>query len=153
MAASNKPPMMYAATSAAPTWKSYERTQKSQTYDAIKAAGDEGIDREKICSNTGLPKQRVWFYLSELRRAGLIKRMGDAVDPKSLTPDEAKLYALTALENAIVVVATKKGITPEMRTGFAQYQKIKALALGASTKGEEQTALRMAVISLVKLVF
>jgi hypothetical protein len=132
---------------------SWDKTQKAQTYNAIKAAGAEGIDRIDICTKTNLPKQRVWFYLSELRRAGLIKRLGDAVDPTTLDPDEAALHALTALENALVIRATKNGITPLMRDGFNRYQKIKALALGAQTKGEEQNALRQAVISLVKLIF
>lgn len=143
----------YAPTAQTPPWRSYDRTQKTQTYDAIKLAGEDGIDREEICKQTGLPKQRVWFYLSELRRAGLIKRIGDAVDPKSLTPEESKLFAMTALENCLVITATQKGITQEMRAGFAKYQKIKSLALGAQTKGEESAALRMAILELVKLVF
>lgn len=146
-------PKKYAVTTMQPPWKSYERTQKTQTYDAIKQAGDDGIDRETICSNTLLPKQRVWFYLSELRRAGLIKRMGDAVDPKSLTPEEAKLHALTAMENALVITATKVGITPQMRDGFAKYQKLKALALQSNVHGEARNALRFATIELVKLIY
>lgn len=137
-----------------PPWSQYGgRTQKTQTYDAVKAAGDAGIDRETICSQTNLPKQRVWFYLSELRRAGLIKRVGDQVDPRTLNAEDAMLYALTSMEYALVAKATKKGITPEMEKAFARYSKIKALALGAKTQGEEQNALRAAVIDLVKLVF
>lgn len=144
---------LYAATGQQAPWPSYENTQKAQTYKAIKLAGENGIDREAICTNTGLPKQRVWFYLSELRRAGLIKRIGDQVDPSTLTPEEAVLHALAAMENALVITATKKGITPDMRDGFAKYQKLKALALQSNVAGEASTALRMAVIQLVKTVF
>lgn len=144
---------MYAATGTPVPWKSYERTQKSRTYDAVKAAGPDGVDRETICKQTDLPKQRVWFYLSELRRAGLIKRMGEQVDPATLSPEDAQLFAMSALENALVARAKKTGITDDMRKAFLRYQKIKALALGAKTAGEEQSALRMAMIDLVKMVF
>lgn len=145
-------------------------SQKYHTYEAVKAAGENGITREQICANTGLPKQRVWFYLSELRRAGLIRRMGDAVDPTLLSPDDAKLYALNALENAFVVGAvdhaskctTCRRARAEsdkcsdyitMSKNLARYNKIKALALGAKTRGEESAALRMALLDLVKMVF
>lgn len=143
----------YAWTGKAPNWSTYQRTQKTQTFDAVKSAGPDGITREKICTVTDLPKQRVWFYLSELRRAGLIKRLGDAIDPSTMGPLEAKVFALNALENALVANAKVVGVTPEVDKAFVRYNKIKSLALGAKTDGEMNAALRHAMIDLVKLVF
>lgn len=161
---------MYAATSQSPPWSSYESTQKSRTYDAVKASGEDGISREDICKNTNLPKQRVWFYLSELRRAGLIRRLGEAVDVTTLSPTDAKLHALVALENAFAIGTTAhfkscsscRGARSndqlckhslEMTRALLRYNKIKALALGAKTQGEEAVAMRMALIDLVKMIF
>lgn len=162
--------MKYQATNQAPGWTSWTRTQKTQTYDAVKAAGDNGITREEICSRTGLPKQRVWFYLSELRRGGLIKRMGEKVDPATLGPEEAKLYAMVAFENALGAWATEhsnicrtcRGTNDESKKcqtfkdlskTLTRYNKIKELAMGAKTAGEESAALRMAMLDLVRMVF
>lgn len=160
----------YVASGQAPPWPSYPSTQKSRTYDAVKAAGDEGITREDICKQTLLPKQRVWFYLSELRRAGLIKRMGDAIDPTSFSPEDAFLHGIGMLENALVARATAhlkscrtciaaKGDANRQCENykltskqFVRYSKIKALALGAKTGGEEQAAFVQATVDLVKMV-
>lgn len=151
----------YQATGTAPPWGG-SWTQKQQTYDAVKASGDEGITREDICKKTNLPKQRVWFYLSELRRAGLIKRMGDAIDPSTLSATDAKLHAMAAMENAFgAAVSEMKFSKPlekdpvyiEINRSLMRYNKIKALALGAKTKGEETAALRQAMVDLVKMVF
>lgn len=142
----------YAPTDRPPAWQPWPRTQKSMVYDAVKAAGSEGIDRETICSQTNVPKQRVWYWLSELRRGGFIKRLGDQIDPRSLSPEDALLFALTAFENALVARAQKSGVTTEMEKAFVRYNKIKSLALGAKTGGEERAALRQAMIDLVKMV-
>jgi hypothetical protein len=61
--------------------------------------------------------------------------------------------ALAKLEDALVARATESGITPEAAAAFEKYQKLKALALQPGTTHEGRTALRLATIELVKLVF
>lgn len=60
--------------------------------------------------------------------------------------------ALAKLEDALVARATERGITPDMATAFERFQKIKARALQPGTPAEGDTALRMGLIELVKLV-
>lgn len=68
-----------------------------------------------------------------------------------------KLIALAALEDAFVVRLREHGITDDVRKAFAQYQKLKALALGpqsnSAMQNEADTALRMATVNLVKVTF
>ncbi len=161
---------LYAPTAATPPWGSYSHTQKTTTYDAVKAAGEEGISREDICKKTNLPKQRVWFYLSELRRGGFIKRLGEAIDPAQLNPIDAQLHAMAALENCVIVNAGDHLSTcstckaakddeakrcnsyKEISRAFVRYTKIKSRVLGGSTAGEQKAALRLSIIELIKLV-
>lgn len=68
-----------------------------------------------------------------------------------------KLVALASIENAFVVRMKEQGITQDARDSFATYQKLKTRALAPSinsaTQNEADTALRIAVINLVKLAF
>jgi hypothetical protein len=68
-----------------------------------------------------------------------------------------RLVALAALEDAFIVKLKETGVTQEARDAFAKYEKVKALALAPATSPEMQTesnsALRHAVLALVKLVF
>lgn len=68
-----------------------------------------------------------------------------------------KLAGLVALEAAFIQKTAESGATPELRAAFAQYKKVKALALGAvansSMQNEADTALRLAVVALVKLTY
>jgi hypothetical protein len=92
-------------------------------------------------------------YLAELKREGLVKHLSDHVDQSTLNAKDSAFYALDVLENALVTKARECGITSDMERAFVRYQKIKALALRPTTDGEAQTALRTAVIELVKLVY
>jgi hypothetical protein len=70
-----------------------------------------------------------------------------------------KLAGLVALEAAFTqkVVELGKGVTDELRDAYAKYKKCKALALGAvansAMQNEADTALRLAVVALVKLTY
>lgn len=143
----------YVCTPTAPPWGSWQRSLKTKVYDHIKATGERGANRKEIADITNLNVGRVSSYLAELKREGLVKRLGDQIDPSTLSPEESVLFALSAMENALVAKAQKSGITQEMEKGFARYNKIKSLFLGAKTDGETRAALRAAVIDLVKLTF
>lgn len=151
---------LYAATQAVPpfgkpghrsSW--FKKTQKTDVYDAIVAAGKEGIGRHDIANKIGLAAERISFYLSDLRRAGFITVKGGPVDMSQMDEQEATFYAMEAMENALVAKAKKRGITQEMERSFVKYNKIKALALRGSTAGEVGVAIRMSFIELIKLVF
>ncbi len=75
------------------------------------------------------------------------------VPPLPTSPADAKLKAMEALENALVIVAKTSGITPEMETTFSKYQKYKAHALRGSNDTEAAQGFRLAINALVKLVF
>lgn len=129
---------------------------KARVYNLIAAAGQAGADRNELAAAVGLNAGRISTYLAELKRDGLVNKLGGQIDIATLDADGAALYAMETMENALVIRAKEKwktGIPNDVNQGFARYQKIKALALGAKTAGEERTALRMAFIDLVKLVF
>jgi hypothetical protein len=73
-----------------------------------------------------------------------------------------RLVALAALEDLFVCQLAQNGISQEARDAFKQYKKVLAHALGpvssvasstqqAGTRNEQSTALRLAIIALVKL--
>lgn len=127
---------------------------KTKVYEFILAKGEEGANRREIADGVHLNVGRVSSYLAELKRDGWVKRLGDQVDPSSLSPEDATLFALNALENALVSNASKYGVTDEMNRAFARYQKCKALAIGrGTTANEAKTAMRMALIDIVKLLW
>lgn len=68
-------------------------------------------------------------------------------------PAEAAGFALLALENALGRKAQRVGITDAMDKAFQKYNKIKELALRPGTNEEGQTALRMALIEIIKATF
>lgn len=132
-------------------------TQKSNVYDAIYAAGANGITRADIAKKVGLQADRISFYLSDLRRAGHIEVKGES-NPNIVTPQmnaqEAAFAALLALESALVTAAREQGApTAEQDRAFVRYSKIKELALRPGTTAEGKTALRMAILELVKVVY
>lgn len=72
----------------------------------------------------------------------------------SWSPGEAKLVAMSALENALVSVAKHStSITPEMESAFDRYNKLKGVALRPGSENEGKMAMREAVIKLVRTVF
>lgn len=151
----------YVATSTNPPFgregnraRYFTPTQKSQVYDAIVRAGSNGTTRQAIAGVVGLPADRISFYLSDLRRGGFIAVKGDptTVSP-TMNAEEAAFAALLGLENALVARVRESGTTPEMDRSYVKYTKIKELALRPGTTAEGKSALRMAVIELVKLVF
>jgi hypothetical protein len=71
-------------------------------------------------------------------------------------PDATALAAeaLAKIEDLLVVKAAANGVSKELEKEFEKYQKLKALALGrGTTAGEASTAMRMTLISAIKLVF
>lgn len=150
----------YATTTTTPPWGTWGRTLKSNVYDAIAAAGEVGANRKEIADKTNLNVGRVSSYLAELKRDGLVKRLGDQVDPSTLNAEDAVLYALTVMEGALVAKASAlaakapdKKVPADLEKGFLRYSKIKALWLGAKTGGEERSALKRTVIDLVNMLF
>lgn len=134
----------------------FTATQKSDVYDAIHRAGKGGITRADIAAKVGLRPDRISFYLSDLRRAGHIEVVGDQ-NPYVVTPQmnarEAAFAAMLALESALVTAAREQGApTPEQEKAFVKYNKIKELALRPGTGPEGRTALRMALLELVRVV-
>jgi len=69
------------------------------------------------------------------------------------TIGESKMTAMLALENALVVVAKNKGITPEMEKAFDRYNKLKGMAMRPGSQNEGEIAARLAIIEVVKAVF
>lgn len=68
-------------------------------------------------------------------------------------PIEAAHAAMLALENALVSKAKAVGITPEIEKSFDRYQKLKSMALRPGSEQEGKTALRQAIVDIVKMVF
>ena len=68
-----------------------------------------------------------------------------------------KVVALSSLESAFILRLKETGITDDARHAFDKYKKLKALALAPTlnvfTQNEADTALRQAVITLVKFAF
>lgn len=131
----------------------FSATQKSLVYDAIDAAGSAGTGRKEISQKTQVPLDRVSFYLSDLRRAGLISVIGEPIPMENMNAREAQLHAMLALENALVSSASEYGLTDEMNRAFIRYTKVKELVLRPGTTAEGKVALRMALVELVKAVF
>lgn len=155
----------YAVTTAVPPFETVPSrfssiTWKAKVYNFVKASGDEGANRREVAEGVGLNIGRVSSCLAELKREGLVKRLGDAIDPATLSPEDAVLFAMTALEGALVAKAARMGtIPPDVEREFARYQKVKSVALHAASGGqtgasenEIRQALRLSLISLVKLV-
>lgn len=134
---------------------SYSKSQKTECYDAIFNAGAQGLTRPEIATKVGLRADRISFYLSELKRAGYITVVGDPTTVlTTMTAEEASFAAMLGLENALVArVREDGGATPEQERGFVRYSKIKELALRPGTGPEGRTALRMAILELVKIIY
>jgi hypothetical protein len=86
------------------------------------------------------------------------KRGGAAFATPKPTFAGAKLVVLAGLEDAFALkLAEAKTLSDDQRRAFDRYNKMKALALGpisnAAMQNEATTALRLATIELVKLVF
>lgn len=146
----------YIATKILPPWTRHswqDPTQKQKVYEAVKQSADEGVNRADVSRLTNLAVDRVSAYLAELKRLGLVSIKGAPVQQKDLNAKDSALYAMVALETALVSKARESGITDPMRKEFARYQKVKALALGGMTDGETRAAVRLALLELVKLVF
>lgn len=129
-------------------------TQKSNVYDAIVGAGDDGLNRHEIAQAVGLAVDRIGFYLSDLRRSGFIAIKGD---PATVNPNmgekEAAYAAMLGLENAIVARIKARGATPDMDRTFVKYTKVKELALRPGTGPEGDVAIGTCLTQLVKLVW
>ena len=93
------------------------------------------------------------------RRAGwsTAAKAGPAFTAPKPDRRQLLLVALASLEDAFVVKLAETGISPEVRKSYDRYQKLKALALGATTNAatvtEAYAALRMSVIEMLKLSF
>jgi hypothetical protein len=68
-------------------------------------------------------------------------------------PGLANAFALRALENALAQRVKRGNVTPEMEKAYDRYNKCKELALRPGTDAEGTTALRMALIEIVKATF
>jgi hypothetical protein len=67
---------------------------------------------------------------------------------------EAKLVAIMALENAMVVVAKNTPVTtPEMEKSFDRFMKVKAMALRPGSDQEGKQATRLSLIEIIKTFF
>lgn len=149
------------------SWR-FSATQKTDVYDAIFNAGSDGLEAKEISAKSGVNLDRVRFYVSDLRRAGVIAVKGD---PSVITPtmnaDEAAFAAMLGLENALIARARElgaAGVSDKMNRGFVRYQKVKAMALTPpdpsnspatqdAVRMQAKVALRQCLLDLVKLVY
>lgn len=176
---------LYLPTSAEPVswrqWKTRKANQASwaadpmltgklAVYKAI-AEAQTGISRTDIITATGLKPHTVSFYLSKFKGQGFISVKGEAPGAAhhsatsiNMSFDDAKVAALLALENALVIKAKERGITDDMRTAFVVYQKVKAKVLtppdpsasAAEQQGvvvEASSALKLALRKLLDMLF
>jgi hypothetical protein len=95
------------------------------------------------------------------------KRRGARGGPAFTTPKPSlhglKLVALSAIEDVFVTKLRDHGVTDEARKAHATYKKLLAVAVGtshatsaaltAAQQAEADTALRLAIIALVKQAF
>lgn len=154
-----------------PGWASVPITGKLAVYKAI-AEAQTGISRTDIITATGLKPHTVSFYLSKFKGQGFIFVKGEAPGASSqhsatsinMSFDDAKVAALLALENALVIKAKERGITDDMRTAFVVYQKVKAKVLtppdptasAAERDGavvEANSALKLSLRKLLDMLF
>lgn len=163
----------YVATQAIPpfgregsrtSWR-FQRTQKSDVYDAIVRAGKDGTTRNDIAKVVGLQPDRISFYLSDLRRSGYISVQGDpTVVSATMNAQDATFAALLGLENALIATVREKGSTDEMNRSYLRYTKFKERALSEPAptsspaqrevqKREAQLGLRLALTELIKLLY
>lgn len=146
---------------------SFQRTQKTDVYDAIVQSGSSGITRPEIAAKVGLAPDRISFYLSDLRRAGYIAVKGDPTTVSAtMNATEASFAAMLGLENALICMVREmpNGATSDMDRSFLRYTKTKERALATPAPGssleqikaqraEAKVALRMAILELVKLIY
>jgi hypothetical protein len=67
---------------------------------------------------------------------------------------EARLAAMLAAENALVVMARSGNITPEMDRCFDRYNKLKGHVMNESGNvNENNQAFKLAMVELIKTVF
>lgn len=149
-------------------WR-YQKTQKTDVYDAIVASGANGTTRPEIAKVVNLAPDRISFYLSDLRRAGFIAVKGDPTTVSaSMNAGEAALAAMLGLENAFIAKLKENPLLQkdaELTKSFLRYQKLKEVALSASAtvdpkhgykidySNEVKQGLRLSLIELVKLVY
>jgi hypothetical protein len=70
------------------------------------------------------------------------------------TVGEAKLVAIQALENAMVVIAKHTAnLTPEMEKSFDRFRKVKTVFMRPGSEGEERQGAKLAVLEIVKSFF
>lgn len=129
--------------------------QKVSIYDCVEEAGQNGITANDIALRVKFQIDRVRFHLSELKRAGLISVRGEPTTVTvTMNATEAAFAAMLGLENALVArVREEKKVSPELDRAFVKYSKLKELALRPGTTHEGKSALKMAVLELVKMVF
>ncbi|MBE3072757.1 MAG: hypothetical protein IMZ67_07250 [Acidobacteria bacterium] len=60
--------------------------------------------------------------------------------------------ALAKLEDALVAKASETGVTSKLEREFAQYQKVKAHVLANANAHEARNALRLALVSAIRMV-
>jgi hypothetical protein len=66
---------------------------------------------------------------------------------------EAQQFAMLALENAMGEKAKARNFPDDLDKAFQKYNKIKELALRPGTEGEGATAMRLALVEVIKAVF
>lgn len=137
-------------------YTSYRLSWTDKVYMAIKDSGANGLTAREAAVKAGLADPtRVHSYISQLRKLGHI---GHVPEPGAITsnmsPRDAALASLLTLEQALAIRARAGQTTPEMEKQFIVYQKLKEHAIRSSgNEHESYNALKMAVITLVKLVF
>lgn len=156
----------YITTKLSPPWEKRMQfgapSQKAAVWGAVKDSGEDGATREDIVkrlqksggAGKDLDRNRVGFYLSELKRAGFIAVKGAAPNVAQMNAKEALLHAIDQLEIALTKGVKEKRIpiTPEIEKQYAIYNKCKALMLRPQTSGEETAAMRQTLQRLIQMV-
>lgn len=135
------------------------RDHDAMTVFELIRLSDSGLNvRQLKAKLPHLHPSDVTRYLRALRNAGLIRASPKsaanlhptAVD-KSMSPRSAMLASILGLETALAMRVRAEGTpTEEMKKAFVVYQKCKTLYLNPGSDGEARTALRFALINLIK---
>lgn len=76
-----------------------------------------------------------------------------AAIPPAPTLEYTRLKALDALEEAVQAAAQVNGVSDELEKEWTRYEKLKSSGMRPGSLQEEKTAMRIAILSIVKLAF
>lgn len=88
----------------------------------------------------------------DYREAVHMECMGLTDVPAAPTPEQTRLAAMDALEEAVLTQARAVGVSDEVEKKWERYQKVKEYALRPGTPAEGQVAWRRALLEMTELI-